>query len=158
MDEETAKELQGVQDQLTTLLNRKRKREDIDLENEVNLRWRLLLSKTECSGATTRIAQESDKCAKLSKENKKLQAKNEQLEKPNKEHRISHKNSDTTINALKQEIETLRVKLKELEKYETVSKNVISIIKKSLSLALGAVSEVGNDKENDPSSCRLARR
>jgi chromosome segregation ATPase len=143
MDEDTAKEIQGFQGQLTTLLNRKRKREDIDLEDKVkSLRERLTLANKKCSDATKR-------CTELSKKNKELQTDNKLLEKSNKEQQASLQKLNIETDNLEQENKTLRTRLKELQKYEVVSKNALSNIKQNISLALGAVLEVETDIDNN---------
>lgn len=151
MDEDTAKEIQGVQEQLTALLSRKRKREDIDLEDEIGfLRKRLTLANKGYSDATKR-------CTEISKKARELQAENKLLEKSNKEQQASLQKLNIETDNLEQENKTLKIKLRELQKFEVVSKNALSNIKQNLSLALGAVVEVEDDIDNKFFSCRLAR-
>ncbi|CAD0094806.1 unnamed protein product [Aureobasidium mustum] len=85
MDEETAKEIRGLQDQLSSLLSRKRKRDNDALEDEVkHLKQRLTNSLKRCQDANAKSAQ-------LSKKNKELEIENELLEKSTKDqaHSIS---------------------------------------------------------------------
>jgi predicted nuclease with TOPRIM domain len=151
MDEDTTKEIQGIQDQLTSLLARKRKREDVDLEIQVE--W----LRSGLTNTNKRWLSAIAECAELSKKNQELQAENELLGKSNKEHQRSLDNLNIATDALEQENETLRAKLKKFEKYDVVSKNALSNIKQNLSLALGAVVEIENDIDNNFFSCRLAR-
>ncbi|KAG9667505.1 hypothetical protein KCU99_g8905, partial [Aureobasidium melanogenum] len=138
MDEETAKEIQRLQDELTSLLSRKRKRDDDALEDEVkHLKERLTNSIKRCQDANLRSTQ-------LSKKNKELEIENELLEKSTKDQAHSINRLGLEIDELEQENNRLKAKLEKLEKHEATSKNAISALKK-LGSALEAVSEIDVD-------------
>lgn len=145
MDDETAKEVQGLQDQLTSLLPRKRKRDDDALEDEIkHLKQRLTNSIKRCQDANIKSTQ-------TSKKNKELEIENELLEKSTKDQARSIRRLGHKIDELEQENNRLKARLENFEKHEAASKNAISAIKK-LGLALEAVSKI----DDNTGSCESA--
>lgn len=141
MNEDTVKKPQNIQDPVTTPSNRKRKRENVDLNDELkSTKERLTLSNKKRPKATPESAQKCKKCAELSKKNNQLQEDIKQLKVDNKlqkeatnEHKASLRKLYGGYDELEQENEALKAKLEKLEKDEIISKNDIGQQKKSQS-------------------------
>lgn len=124
MDKDTAKEIQNAQDQSAPRSTRKRKREDVDLEDETKSPTELLTpSNKKRLKATPKSAQKCKKCSELSKENDQLQKEIRQLEvekKQLKEATMEHKTSLRKLydecDKVEEENKALKAKLKKLEK------------------------------------------
>lgn len=144
MDQEIAKEIQGLQDQITSLLTRKRQREDISMEDEIkHLKQRLTNSIKRCQDANIRSAQ-------LSKKNAQLETENQLLENSTKDQARSIRTQDFEIGELEQENRTLKAKLETLEKHDTASRNAVAALREKLDLVLEAVSKI----DDNTSSCK----
>ncbi|KAG9566703.1 hypothetical protein KCU71_g4263, partial [Aureobasidium melanogenum] len=148
MDEETAKEIQGLQDQIASLLTRKLQREDVSMEDEIkHLKQRLTNSIKRCQDANLRSTQ-------LSKKNEQLENENQLLEKSTKDQARSIRTQDFEIDELEQENRALKAKLERLEKHEAASKNAIAALREKLDLVLEAVSKI----DDNPTSYNMPRR
>jgi chromosome segregation ATPase len=170
MDEDTANELEGIQGQLTSLLARKRKRQVVDLEDEVkSLEESLALLGKEYLDATAQSVEESENYAELPKKNSQLQKDHKQLQVEIQWPATSSNHERQDLLEERQELlgklyeleranSVLRAKLHKLRKCKIDSKKAISIIKEDLSQAFRAVSGVEDGIGNDSFSCRLACR
>ncbi|KAH0029079.1 hypothetical protein KCU78_g3459, partial [Aureobasidium melanogenum] len=139
MDEETAKEIQGLQDQIASLLTRKIQREDVSMEDEVkHLKQRLTNSIKRCQDANLRSTQ-------LSKKNEQLENENQLLERSTKDQARSIRTQDFEIDELEQENRALKAKLERLENHEAASKNAIAALREKLDLVLEAVSKIDDN-------------
>lgn len=124
MDKDTAKEVQNIQDQSTPRSTRKRKREDVDLEDEIKSPAELLTpSNKKRFKATPKSAQKCKKCSELSEKNDQLQEEIKQLELEKKELKdatMEHKTSLIKLydiyDNLEDENKILKLKLKKLER------------------------------------------
>ncbi|KAG9522823.1 hypothetical protein KCU93_g6882, partial [Aureobasidium melanogenum] len=146
MDEETAKEIQSLQDQIASLLTRKIQREDVSMEDDIkHLKQRLTNSIKRCQDANLRSTQ-------LSKKNEQLENENQLLEKSTKDQARSIRTQDFEIDELEQENRALKAKLERLEKHEAASKNAIAALREKLDLVLEAVSKI----DDNPTSYRNA--
>lgn len=148
MDEETSKEIQGLQDQIASLLTRKLHREDLSMEDEIkHLKQRLTNSIKRCQDANLRSAQ-------LSKKNEQLETENQLLEKSTKDQARSIRTQDFEIDELEQENRALKAKLEKLEKHEAASKNTISALREKLDLVLETVSKIDDNLTSCKSICQ----
>ncbi|KAH0284365.1 hypothetical protein M436DRAFT_82945 [Aureobasidium namibiae CBS 147.97] len=124
MDKDTAKEIQNAQDQSTPRSTRKRKREDVDLEDGIKSPKEFLTpSNKKRLKATPKSVQKCKKCSALSKKNdqlqeelKQLEVEKKQLEDATMEHKTSLRKLYDVYDKMEQENEVLKTKLKKLEK------------------------------------------
>ncbi|KAG9957020.1 hypothetical protein KCU61_g9385, partial [Aureobasidium melanogenum] len=128
-DEEDAKEILDLQNQISTIFMRKRKREFDASEDEIkHLKHRLASSLNRCQQANARVTLALETV-------KQLRIENELLEKETKKQVRS-------IKALEDENEQLKISLETLKKNEAASKKAVSDLKKKLGSALEAFPEV----------------
>lgn len=139
MVKDTTKRIQDVQSQQTPPSIRKRKREDVDLDDGLKSpKEHLTPSNKKRPKATPKSAQKCKKCAELSKKNEQLQDDIEQLEMEKKqlkeatnEHKASLRKLYDGYDELDKENEALKAKLKKLEKEEVILKSAIDHQEKS---------------------------
>lgn len=131
-DEEDAKEILDLQNQISTILMRKRKRESDTSEDEVkHLKYRLASSLERCQQANARLS------SALQRE-KQLQSQNELLEKETKKQLQS-------IKTLEAENQRLKVELENSKKRETALKKSASTLKERLVMVLEEFCQNGDD-------------
>ncbi|KAH0345279.1 hypothetical protein KCU81_g4421, partial [Aureobasidium melanogenum] len=128
-DEDDAKEILELQNQISAILMRKRKREFDASEDEVkHLKHRLASSLARCQETNTRLASALDTI-------RKVRTENELLERETKKQVRS-------VKALEDENKQLKTQLENLKKNEATSKKAVSDLKKKLGSVLEAFSEV----------------
>lgn len=147
MDGQTAKKLSDLQEQINTIVTRKRKRGYDDLQDQIeDLRWQL--------------ASSTKRCREINPTNRTLKGENEKFKKKLKQQEDSQcaieetlrkriRFDQTIIESLRDEIgeqEEERIKLKfkleKLEAREAASRKILLTFKEKLNETLSAVSVV----------------
>lgn len=128
MDEETAKEVLGLQNQIKSILARKRQREDNALEEEVR-------------ELQHRLASSNKRKVEEWRKNKTLQAEILELDLKVKKQAWSVSTLEKTVKTLREENQKLKVKLEVHEKHRAAFPKLASELDEKLGLALKAVSE-----------------
>ncbi|THX84133.1 hypothetical protein D6D08_04544 [Aureobasidium pullulans] len=134
MDDQTTKELLGIQRQLTSIVTRKRQREDEeDLERKVR-------------ELENRLKDSFKRSQRMSTVHKQLKLKHGKLQKRLEEQEEA---ASTTIEGWQEEVYELRekndkliLKLRKLEERELASKNVLPVLKTKLDEALKVITEL----------------
>lgn len=134
MDDQTTKELLGIQRQLTSIVTRKRQREDEeDLERKVR-------------ELEHRLKDSFKRSQRMSTVYKQLKSENEQLQKRLEEQEEA---ASTTIEGCQEEVNELEkknaklmFKLRKVEERELASKKVLPVLKTKLNEALRAITEL----------------
>ncbi|KEQ83282.1 hypothetical protein M438DRAFT_336607 [Aureobasidium pullulans EXF-150] len=134
MDDQTTKELLGIQRQLTSIVTRKRQRGDEeDLERKVKELER-------------RLKDSFKRSQRMSTVHKQLKLKHGKLQKRLEEQEEA---ASTTIEGWQEEVYELRdkndkliLKLRKLEERELASKNVLPVLKTKLDEALKVITEL----------------
>jgi chromosome segregation ATPase len=134
MDDQTTKELLGIQRQLTSIVTRKRQRGDEeDLERKVKELER-------------RLKDSFKRSQRMSAVYKQLKSENEQLQKRLEEQEEA---ASTTIEGCQEEVNELEkknaklmFKLRKVEERELASKKVLPVLKTKLDEALKAITEL----------------
>ncbi|TIA54564.1 hypothetical protein D6C77_07707 [Aureobasidium pullulans] len=143
MDDQTTKELLGIQRQLTSIVTRKRQREDEeDLErkaDEEDLERKV-------KELERRLKDSFKRSQRMSTVYKQLKSENEQLQKRLEEQEEA---ASTTIEGCQEEVNELEeknaklmFKLRKVEERELASKKVLPVLKMKLDEALKVITEL----------------
>ncbi|KAI5196226.1 hypothetical protein E4T39_07886 [Aureobasidium subglaciale] len=150
MDSQTTKELVDLQEQISSILTRKRRRESEDLQDKVeHLKCRLAASIDRCQKVNATKAELSRKYEQLKSEKGILEKNLEQQAESILDLTEALQKKEKMADSLREEIGTLEekhfksgIRLEKLEEREMASKRVIYELKAKFAEALQAISDI----------------